>query len=485
MSETPNTYPQALAPPTEARLSLRALLIVMTVIAMLAALVGNFVRDLKPDEKLRLGLAWGLWLALGLIWIGYLARKRFAAERAIGRVLLILPMFDEKVPSMGAGRSASNAVACALGALLALFFVTLEYLPTRSGGPPMWPGPSNVIMYLFGMVTLGKMAAILWWRKSIRFGEVGVLWDCTVLRWDQIVAHNLVDGVWPVLELKGISQKNVDCLLKIPVPDEQCETVRKLVAERITATISIPDLPTEVDVARVPLSKALRSPATLRYLGMVCLRLVVVAVVLHSIMKGVTGIREFDRAAFAGLLIPGLSAVFIQRGRSLQRLQGPPLVRLTGRMSWLPVAVAAAACVGFYQVGMNSGGLNDWFDFAAGFACGWAARIPFYSMAWKQFDLCANSVALRSLYNWPWADVRLVKWKRKTGKLVLGRGLRRIVSRVPTEQREAVEEMLRKKLVIELTPHGATSSTLAEPQAATFAPNNEAAASPIPAYIEP
>ena len=61
------------------------------------------------------------------------------------------------------------------------------------------------------------------------------------------------------------------------------------------------------------------------------------------------------------------------------------------------------------------------------------------------------SVSRACLY-WPWPKVR-VSSRREVGdeKLVLRRGLRRIIARVPPERREAVDRVLSEKLA-----HGAS-----------------------------
>ena len=97
MSDDAQATPSTLPEPTDARLSMRAVLIVMAVVAGVAALAGPIVRRLDSTSQVRLLLVWSIWLAAAMLWIGYLVYRRARVEKLAGRTLLRLPMFDERV----------------------------------------------------------------------------------------------------------------------------------------------------------------------------------------------------------------------------------------------------------------------------------------------------------------------------------------------------------------------------------------------------
>jgi hypothetical protein len=65
---------------------------------------------------------------------------------------------------------------------------------------------------------------------------------------------------------------------------------------------------------------------------------------------------------------------------------------------------------------------------------------------WHQLDLRENAVVWLVNRLWPWANVRLIKWNARSGRLVLNCGWSRVVAKVPAEQRQAVDEVLASKL---------------------------------------
>jgi hypothetical protein len=429
---------------SEARFSMRTLLIAMAVLAVVAALAGPIVRGLDPDRRARLLLAWGGWLAATIAWIAYQARERLQAERAIGRTILRVGMFDEKMPTMGVYRWLFNLV---LTTIAALFMLTMysEMIVEGSIGP----GVSGLIMplaiCLFPISWIARLIAMIWWRRSVRFGELGVLWDRRVLRWDHIVEHRWEPEREAVLELKGIDQKNVDMLLKIPVPIQQSAVITRLVASDLVIAPCIPNALSEVDLARVPISEAFRSRHLAAFTLRMLLRIGFVVGAMILTMNGVTGVREFDRAIWAGFIVPGIILVAL-RSKVSSHPAGRPLVRLSGRRSWIYTIGVLALGFLCYELGTHFSATNSWIGYSSGFGLGYAASELFTHIMWHQLDLRENAVVWLVVRSWPWASVRLVRWNLDSGRLVLSRGWSRIVAKVPAEQREAVDYVLGEKL---------------------------------------
>jgi hypothetical protein len=87
MSDDARASTATLPVPTDARFSMRAILVAMAVVALIAALVGPLVRCLDSDAQIRLLILWAIWLAVAFAWIGNLARRRAQVEELAGRLM--------------------------------------------------------------------------------------------------------------------------------------------------------------------------------------------------------------------------------------------------------------------------------------------------------------------------------------------------------------------------------------------------------------
>ena len=181
MTDSTQLAPASVPEATEARFTIRSLFVAMAVVAVIAALAGPIVRRLPPDSQIRQLIAWGIWLAGSVAWLGYQVRKRFEAETLAGRTLLRLPMFDERVPNVTPFRRRLNVVLAGFMTLLVMFVIGETVLIPR-------PGQAlNHVVFEFGWMSLfsiwwtARAVTMFWWRTSVRFGERGVLWDRRVL----------------------------------------------------------------------------------------------------------------------------------------------------------------------------------------------------------------------------------------------------------------------------------------------------------------
>src|SRR5688572_2813405 len=87
--------PHTIARPasTDVRLSTRALLGCISLLALVAAIAGPYVRGLTPDERIRVFTACGAWIALFAAWIFVAARRRLSVEKLAGKAILRLPIY--------------------------------------------------------------------------------------------------------------------------------------------------------------------------------------------------------------------------------------------------------------------------------------------------------------------------------------------------------------------------------------------------------
>ncbi|HEY4231899.1 MAG TPA: hypothetical protein VGM76_00605 [Lacipirellulaceae bacterium] len=429
--------------PTEARFSIRALFVATGVVAVIAAVVGPLVRSLQPDAQLRLLIAWGAWLAATIVWIGYQARERASAECSAGKSLLRLPMFDEKLASASPERRWINFG----GAIL----LTLLLLTTMSHSLVNSPNPLEkfnlldaAFTILFAAWWLARLVSICMWRNNVRFCESGVLWDQQVLLWDHIIEQRWNGSNGVMLELKGIDQHGVERLLKIPVPIQQQAAVQAILDAKAAHGPSMPRGPLIHTLVCLPLSTSVRRPWWPRYTGAVLVFAAFVGA-LYLAGSSLSGIRGFDSSILIGILLAGATGSWWWRRTG--KLAGPALARLSGRRDALALLLILPAAGAFFVIGQSIGWSYPWVAYATGTGFGFTVVVAATYAFGKQLDLRANGLVLKGACYWPWAQVRVTLWdSEKGGRLVFARGWRRIVGWVPTEQRAAVDALLKEKL---------------------------------------
>jgi hypothetical protein len=167
---------------TEVRLSVRALLAIMTWVAISVAVVGWFVRQFPADARLRVSLYWGLFAAILVATCLYHARKRYVAEKSAGRVLYQLAPHSYFLPR------APRIAATIGGLLLVLFGVVLWGVNSFVVAGDNWSdGIANIVLQSFWW---GSPAAIgityLWWHRRIRICENGLIVRDQFRPWSKI-----------------------------------------------------------------------------------------------------------------------------------------------------------------------------------------------------------------------------------------------------------------------------------------------------------
>ena len=444
MSETPTPLRSEAGGSTEAQFTIRSMLIVMSIIAIVAALVGPLVRRLQPDAQFRLLVAWGIWLAACVGWNGYRAKRRFDAERLAGESLLRLAMLDDKVTNMSRFRLGLNIAAIGLLTLFGLFM-----------GSAMIAGSTSVsftsqlfpiaMMTFWSVAWISQIVAMLWWRNNVRFCKNGIIWDRQVVLWDHLIEAKWSTSGPTILEVKGIDQQNIDRNWKIPVPAERRDYVQAILDQSIVARPSLPVGSLAYELGRIPISKAIRHPQLFQYAKSVLFSILAFGGVLYVIRNGVTGIAEFDHSIIVGFF---LSAIFASwRWRWTGKNAGRPIIRLSAWRDWRRLVSMAALAAVFYYLGNTVSWSVPGLAYVAGAGFGWVVASGI-STSIRPFDLRDNGVVLQGGFYWPWTRVKVVRWDREgNGRLVLACGWSRVIAVVPREQREAVDTLLAEKVV--------------------------------------
>ncbi len=426
MSNDANPLPATLPEPTDARFSMRAMLMAMALVAALAATIGPLVRRLEPDTQIRLLTLWGLWLFTGFIWIGGMARRRAEAEKLAGRTLLRLPMFDENVINVTPARRRLDIALAIAASLFMMFPINLFVVApgsTRSYFELMLTSGIQVVISVFWF---GRAVAMLWWRKHVRLCEFGILWDQRLFRWDHLIDHQWVSSDAGVLVVRGLDQRGNEGTLRISIP----------LAHRAVAQ-------TLVDAKASTPSVAGRNEDSTYVLRTILV--VVLWVAGFMILSTYAPMTDNFRQA---MLLGSLASFLVSmRWRSKTSLPGSPLVRLTVQHHWLRTLIAAAVASGLYYVGFHYGWMSGWVESSCGFGFGVFVVFVPAGMHTSRVDLCEKGIVKQGMYFWPWSAVRAKMCDRAgSGRLELRHGWQRTVATVPSEQRDAVEKVLNEKL---------------------------------------
>jgi hypothetical protein len=444
MSSAPLRNHEA-ADATDARFSMRTLLKVTAAMAIIAAVSGPFVRRLDYEQQVSLSVVWGLWLVAAMCLIGYQAHQRLTAERLAGRPLVRLPMYHEYLPDlMRDGRNLYCLGVFALASLIlaVMTVLTLTYSPARDltielNSYGMIAASGSVGLWL---VSLGVRT--LWWRKSIRFGETGILWDRRVMPWEYVVGAHWEDQI--VLLIDGTDQCGAGIELHVRVPWQLRKTVERLLQDKSAAAPSRP--PARSVPEGEGRKSAVLSPVKPQAHSRESFVSVFAVLVLFLLIgSGMPGTRQFAGMLMAGIFV-SLAVWFWTRSLMAVR-PGALRVRMAGRLGGGTALAWAAVAAGCWMLGYYYRFTSAAVTLATGFVYGMALAHVGAAFLVQEFDLRERGVVVPGRLVWPWADVRVVRWDRYgSGRLVLGRGWRRIVAVVPSEQRAAVEDVLQQKL---------------------------------------
>jgi hypothetical protein len=157
------------------------------------------------------------------------------------------------------------------------------------------------------------------------------------------------------------------------------------------------------------------------------------------------GARAFEES----ISISFLACLFLVRPKWhwMTTRGGKSLARLFARQDWPGLVATVAAAIAIYYVATKCIWWPAWFGYAAGFVYCWLMLKTFTYFFATQLDLRTDGAVMPGAVYWPWKKVRLRAWDPDgSGRLVLARGLRRVIAIVPLGQRELVDRTLKEKL---------------------------------------
>jgi hypothetical protein len=414
----------------------------MAAVAVLAALLGPIVRKIDPDMQVRLLATWAVWLAASITWVGYLTYQRRKAERLVGRARLKLPLYDENLPDASALRRWFGIV---LSVLFSLYLVSTLSLVTTSSRAPMPPVTtfSHAIIALMCFWWTARTITAVWWRANVRFGERGILWDRRALIWDHIVSWVWDARRTDIIDVRGIDQFNRDMALRVHVPEKLRGEVESLLRSQVKPKPNVEILMPGNMLARAPLSTAIRETRFFKgcAFGLLFFALFILGEYLFP--AGFTGVREFDHMILFGVALCGFTKSFWRMRQTPSA--GAPIARLWIGPRWLSALACVLAAAALYCVGCTLGATSEYVGYTAGLGFGAFAAAAIGCVWRTPLDVRTNGIYFRGTL-WPWREVKVASWNPENGKLALSYGWRRLVARVPVEQRPAVNEIMQQKV---------------------------------------
>lgn len=441
MSDRPDSSERE---PTDVRFSIRGILIATVPVAILATIVGAIFRRMNALEQTRMAVLGMGWLLAVAAWVGYQARRRYLLERVAGHKLFELATLSKLFPRVhwhaaiwrGFGRAAMGLL------FLSVCIAPLVVLPSRQGSTPgyFW------LIYLVASVVLAAQGIVtIWWRDSMQLRTNGALQGAQFIDWDQVVRISWSDDKRPILTIEGIEHRGSDAIFQaVATGPEQKSAVDRLLQEKVGSATSIPDVagrrdrsPTITPVLKTrisfstPLADYIR---TFLYVALFGYLLIALANVHLDVPATIVGI------ACCWLYFHWLA--------NRMRGAGKLLARLSARRSWGEIALSILLLVALHWFAAWFSWQVAWAPYFSGFAFGGAWYWALKCVTLAYLDLNSNGATHQGQFYWPWPTVRLITWApSRTGRLVLGRRFQRVVAYVPPEQREAVDGILREKMI--------------------------------------
>jgi hypothetical protein len=430
--------PSAESPdPTDVRLSIKSLLIVMAAVALLAAALGPYFRTIPAAVLPQVATLWAACIFFVACWLGFHGRKRFCLEREAGKKLLDLSPFNS---IFGRRSRWAPFVGGNLMIVLTVFNLILsgrEFQRPGAGATTMLAGLYNGL--LCGML-IAVGLSLIWWNRTVQLRSSGVLYGLRMLRWTHVT-----DCRWDAesILLEGVDQRQWDFRVGMFVPDCQRDAVAQVVSERIRA----PSGSTSSAAASPPKRVAVPMTSVMQRFtrGLIVFAVCVASGVFGTLQALYRPVPHgFFYGWYAGLLAIGAAGLFLARR---VRQAGPPHVRFRARLDWQTLLGSVAVTAACYSLASCLAFNDVWLGAMLGIPCGMATSLAIAVSASRRCDLCEHGAILRGRAFWPWSAVRIDLWDRESsGRLELRNGWRRSVVEVPPEQRAAVDAILREKL---------------------------------------
>jgi Domain of unknown function (DUF5673) len=165
---------------TEVRFGMRAMLIVMSVVAVATGGLGAFIRHFPPNARPQLAAYWGILGVAVIGLIAYHARRRYVVERQAGHVLFLLEQHSYFLPH-------APGLATIIGASLLLAFAPLMWVvgsfAIAEGDWWLWSNPSGIWSTSYCLIAAGTGITLLWWRR-VRIAEHGLVVRSKFVPWE-------------------------------------------------------------------------------------------------------------------------------------------------------------------------------------------------------------------------------------------------------------------------------------------------------------
>jgi hypothetical protein len=210
-------------PPTDARFTVRALLLVMSLLAVGATIFGFVLRQFSELEQFR---AVAILLAVAVILVACVAwvaqkRRRLEREAGVPRFVLMPHSYLFPLAPRLVTRIAGTS-ALVLGIFgLVMIGVVAWFEPTRDASPALaWNGFMALSACSFGI-------SALWWNRGTRLCDGGLLVHDKFMPWDKFQRCYWDACYRDVLVL--------ETWIAVRVPAEIREQVEAFVRERIAA----------------------------------------------------------------------------------------------------------------------------------------------------------------------------------------------------------------------------------------------------------
>ncbi len=216
------------------RFSTRTLFFLMVLVSIVAATVGQCVRQLDPSQQARAIAAWSGWLILLFAWIVLVGRRRYLAERLAGRTILRLQVYGINPYWRIISRYLFSAY------LLAIEPMMLLAITSRAASEPSM-GSALLTVLSPDAVFMAWLTAICitlwWWKSDIRLCEAGVLWNTRFIQWRDFCEK--WDPDHDAVTLYGPDQHGVELRCDAITPDQQKAKIEMLLEEKRRALPAI------------------------------------------------------------------------------------------------------------------------------------------------------------------------------------------------------------------------------------------------------
>lgn len=216
---------------TEVHYSVRALLVAMAVVAVMAAALGTLLRQFPSEVHERLLVYWAILTLSVIAFFVFHAWRRYQAELLAGRVLYRLAQFSDLLPTAPDAAMAIIGTLCVFAA--PAVWVGGSLMLAIAPGQHLWLAAVETVMVyagsLYAVLSVSIGITYFWWRK-IRLCERGLVirdrfigWgDCRDWYWRQ----NCEDVL--VLDLSQYEQ------LLLAIPAEKSAELELLLDAMIT-----------------------------------------------------------------------------------------------------------------------------------------------------------------------------------------------------------------------------------------------------------